>query len=393
MLVPQDNRRKKGLPRTRMLFSLGSMVLVGLVVASTVFAFTHINTGSPPPSLSTKPFVNEPSIVKASQANVVTLLPKPTATPLSKTVVNSKTGLTSTSGFSFTAAGDYGQTSYTTANLNYIARSGVNFSLGLGDFDYDPNTTADAWSSYAKSLLPANFPFEIVAGGHDTQIDTLAVDLPDHIGNISGTYAKEYSFDYPPAKPLARFIIVSPSQILPGYNYGVGGADYNWVAQKIDEARAANIHWVIVGMHQYCFVIDSTVCPTQDFLDLLLNKKVDLILEAQKHTYQASKQLALNPTTCPTLPITSYNTQCVVNATRSFTKGVGSLIVVSGTGGTVPLLSIDSTDPKINYFRSWMGANVNQSFGVSQFSVTPTQISMNFVPVAGTFTDSFTLSG
>ena len=390
MLVPQDNRRKKGLPRTRMLFSLGSMVLVGLVVASTVFAFTHINTDTPLPSPSTKAFVNEPSIVKASQANVVTLLPKPTATtPLSKT----KTVVNSTSGFRFTAAGDYGQTSYTTANLNYIAQSGVNFSLGLGDFDYDPNTTADAWSSYAKSLLPANFPFEIVAGGHDTQIDTLAVDLPDHIGNISGTYAKEYSFDYPPAKPLARFIIVSPSQILAGYDYSVGGADYNWVAQEIDAARAANIHWVIVGMHQYCFVIDSTVCPSQDLLDLLLNKKVDLILEAQKHTYQASKQLALNPTTCPTLPITSYNTQCVVNATRSFTKGAGSIIVVTGTGGTVPLLSIDSTDPKINYFRSWMGANVNQSFGVSQFSVTPTQINMNFVPVAGTFTDSFTLSG
>lgn len=387
MLVPQDSHGEMGLLRARKLFLLGSIVLVGLVVASTVFVFTHINTGNPPPS--TKSFINEPSIVKAAQPNVVTLLPKPTATPLS----TSKTVLNSTTSFRFTAAGDYGQTNYTTANLNYIAQSGVNFSLGLGDFDYDPNTTADAWSSYAKSHLPANFPFEIVAGGHDTQIDTLAVDLPDHIGNITGTYAKEYAFDYPPAKPLARFIIVSPSQILPGLNYSVGGADYNWVAQEIDAARAANIHWVIVGMHQYCFVIDSTVCPTQDFLDMLLNKKVDLILEAQKHTYQASKQLALNPTTCPTLPITSYNAQCVVNATRSLTKGAGSVIVVTGTGGTVPLLSIDSTDPKISYFRSWMGANVNQSFGVSQFSVTPTQISMNFVPVAGAFTDSFTLSG
>ena len=29
-----------------------------------------------------------------------------------------------------------------------------------------------------KSHLPANFPFEIVAGGHDTQIDTLLADFP-----------------------------------------------------------------------------------------------------------------------------------------------------------------------------------------------------------------------
>ena len=387
MLVPPDNRREMGLPRARMLFLLGSLVLVGLVVASTVLAFTLLNTGSPPPS--TNPFSNEPSIVKAPPANVITLVPNPTATPLS----TSKTGHNRTSSFRFTAAGDYGQTSYTTANLNYIAQAGVNFHLGLGDFDYDPNTTADAWSSYAKSHLPADFPFEIVAGGHDTQIDTLAVDLPDHIGNISGTYAKEYAFDYPPATPLARFILVSPSQILPGYDYGLGSVHYNWVAQQIDEARAANIHWVIVGMHQYCFVIDSTSCPSQDLLDLLLNKKVDLILQAQKHTYQASKQLALNPTTCPTLPITSYNAQCVVNATNRLTKGAGSVIVVTGTGGTIPLLAIDSTDPKINSFRSWMGANVNQSFGVSQFSVTQTQITMKFMAVSGTFTDSFTVSG
>src|SRR5258708_25605257 len=80
MLVPQDNHGEMGLPRVRKLFLFGSIVLVGLVVASTVFVFTHINTGSPP---STKPFINEPSIVKASQPNVVTLLPKPTATTLS----------------------------------------------------------------------------------------------------------------------------------------------------------------------------------------------------------------------------------------------------------------------------------------------------------------------
>ena len=59
----------------------------------------------------------------------------------------------------------------------------------------------------------------------------------------------------------------------------------------------------------------------------------------------------------------------------------------------MPLLSIDNSDPKIQYFRSWMGANVNQTFGVSQFTVSSTQITMRFVPVSGgTFTDSFTIS-
>jgi len=345
-----------------------------LVAASALLAFSYYGEA------------NSTSRLPSHSTSKGTYARKPTSAPSRKQVIPGR-------GFSFTAAGDYGQTNYTTANLNYIAHAGVNFHLGLGDFDYDPNSSAAAWVAYAKSHLPANYPFEIVAGGHDTQINTFAVDLPNRMANMSGTYAKEYSFDYPPNAPLARFIIITPSEILPGYDYGKGGSHYNWVSQQIDEARAARIRWVIVGMHQYCFVIDSKSCANQDLLDMLLNKKVDLIMQAQKHTYQASKQLALTPTTCPILPITSYNAHCIVNATKSFNKGAGSVIVVTGTGGTVPLLSIDTSDPKINYFRSWMGANVNQTFGVSQFMVTATSLTERFVGVSGSFSDSFTIQG
>src|SRR5207302_280863 len=113
--------------------------------------------------------------------------------------------------FSFTAAGDYGQTSHTDANLNYIAKAGVNFNLAIGDLNYNPaHVTPDAYSTYLKSHLPANFPFEIVAGDHDTDsIDNYAVGLPDHLGHLTGTYAKEYAFDYPANAPLARFILLS----------------------------------------------------------------------------------------------------------------------------------------------------------------------------------------
>jgi len=292
--------------------------------------------------------------------------------------------------FSFTAVSDYGQTSHTTTNLNYIATSGVSFNLGLGDLNYNPNVTTDAWSTYAKSHLPTNFPFEIIAGNHDVaQIDTFAADLPDHIGAISGTYAKEYYFDYPPGTPLARFILISPTSL---YNYSKGSAHYNWVAKTIDTARAANIPWVIVGMHQYCFVISAS-CKGQALLDLLISKKVDLILQGHKRSYQASKQLALNPTTCPTLSTTNYNAECVVNATTNLTKGAGSVIVVTATGGQ-PLTSIDTTDPKTGYFRAWMGSNINQTWGVSNITISATQLTTQFVGTSGgTFSDSFTIGG
>src|ERR1051326_3894346 len=242
----------------------------------------------------------------------------------------------SSSSFTFSYTGDYDHTAQTTAVLQHIAGSGVNFNLGLGDFSYDPTASADAWSTYAKSLLPANFPFEIVAGEHDFgQMSTYETDLPDQIGNITTAcsecvYGQQYYFDYPVGVPIARFILISPGQSIPGYtyNYNVGGADYNWVSNAIDAAHAADIPWVIVGMHEYCFVIGTTSCTNQQLLDLLLNKHVDLILQAQKHDYQASKQLSLNSTTCLTLNAASYNPGCVVNSTNSMSKRAGSIILV-----------------------------------------------------------------
>ena len=295
-------------------------------------------------------------------------------------------------GFSFTAAGDYSQTNATTANLNYIAHSGASFNLALGDFSYNTTVNASTWSSYARSILPANFPFEILSGGHDvSQISTYAADLPNQMSGMSGTYAGQYYFDYPSTGPLARFILISPS-VLSTYSYSYGTPGYDWVSSTIDAARSAGIHWIVVAMHENCFVIGSKTCPGQDLLDLLLSKKVDLILEAQKHDYQASKQLALS-SSCPTLSITSYNASCAVNSTNSMSRGAGSVIVVQGTGGATPLLSVNTSDPKIGYFRTWMGGNINPTWGVSQFSVSSTQISMQFVPVTGTFSDSFTING
>ncbi|GAC1566267.1 MAG: hypothetical protein NVS3B14_07320 [Ktedonobacteraceae bacterium] len=292
--------------------------------------------------------------------------------------------------FSFTAAGDYGQTSYTTANLKYIAKSGASFNLALGDFSYSSSVKASAWSTYAKSNLPANFPFEILIGDHDTsQISAYAANLPNHMGTMSGTYAKQYYFDYPANTPLARFIMISPTGV-PGYSYAKGSAGYTWVSNTITAARSASIHWIIVSMVNYCFTIDTASCGNQDLLDLLLNMHVDLILQAHKHTYQASKQLALNSTTCKTLSPTSYNAGCVVNSSASMSRGAGSVIVVTGTGGTTPQLAINTKDPKIGYFRKWMGANVNETWGVSQFTVSATQISMHFVGISGSFSDSFT---
>jgi len=295
--------------------------------------------------------------------------------------------------FTFTAAGDYGQTAHTTATLKYIGKSGASFDLALGDLNYGyPGVSASSWSTYVKSYLSGTFPFEIVAGEHDTgDISQLAGDLPNQMGNISGSYGKEYYVDYPSGAPLARFIMVSPGVLVGSYNKG--GADYNWVSNAIDTARSAGIHWVIVGIHKYCLAIGGNTCSYQDLLNLLVSKKVDLILSVQKHSYQAGKQLALNTTSCTSIKVGSYNANCVVSGNTSLKRGAGTVILIVGTGGA-SLGSLSNSDPEKGYFRTWMGGNGNATWGVGKFTVSGSQINIQFVGTSGgTFKDSFTISG
>ena len=295
--------------------------------------------------------------------------------------------------FRFTAAGDYGQTATTTATFTQIGSAGASFDLGLGDFNYHPQVSAASWSTYAKSHLPSGFPFEIVAGDHDSQLSTLAADLPNRMSTLSGTYGSQYAFDYPAAGPIARFVMLSPAL---GHTYTKGSADYNWVASEITGARSANIHWVIAGMAEGCLFVSSAVshakCSSVDLFNLLMSLKVDLILQAHHHNYEAGKQVAPNGTTCPSIPTTSYNAACVVNGSSSMTRGAGTTILNVGTAG-VGLAGLTPTDPMRGYFRSLSGANVTPSYGFVSVTVSSTSVSVQFVHVKGSFSDSFSING
>jgi len=300
--------------------------------------------------------------------------------------------------FTFDAAGDFGANTNTSAVLNAVPGSGADFFLGVGDLSYSEVTPESAWCDFVTSRVGATFPFELVAGNHedngpDGQIANFAACLPDRIGGLTGSYAKEYYFDYPVSSPLARVINISPNLAFPGeatYQYTVGSAHYTWLSNAIDSARAAGIPWVIVSMHENCIKAGSTACEIgTDLQNLLVAKKVDLVLQGHTHTYQRSKQLALGPA-CPSVTNTAYDADCVVNdgSTGSYTKGAGYVLVISGTGGDSNG-SVSTSDPDSQYFAKLNGA----SYGFTKFTVSATQLSAQFVAAVGTFSDSFTIGG
>jgi hypothetical protein len=178
------------------------------------------------------------------------------------------------------------------------------------------------------------------------------------------------------------------------YDYSRGTPHYRWLVNAIDGARAAGIRWVIVGMARNCITAGEKHCEIgPDTFNLLVDKRVDLILQGHEHGYERSKQLALGPA-CPEVTRNGYNAACVVDdgADGAYAKGAGPVIVVSGTLG-IALRPMRARDPEASYFVTLMGSNMNPTHGFVKFTVSDTGLGAEFVRGAGgTFADAFTIS-
>jgi len=305
--------------------------------------------------------------------------------------------------FSFGVAGDLGGNSNTTAVLNALATSGSQAFFAIGDMSYSQITPESAWCDYVQSKVGAGYPYELVAGNHedngpDGLISNFASCLPDQLGGLQGDYPRQYYLDYPAADPLVRFIMISPKLTFPpsttAWSYGVGTARYNWTASAIDGARAAGIPWVVVGMHMYCLSLVNYPCATgQDIMNLMFAKKVDLYMQAHDHGYARTKQLALNAS-CPAIPTTSFNADCVADADASsaYTAGNGTVLATVGSGGR----SLNQEHPELAqgpFFQTSMGSSSNATYGFLKVDVSSTHLSGSFVRAAGgSYTDSFTIT-
>jgi len=307
--------------------------------------------------------------------------------------------------FSFGVAGDYANGSNFHATAAQVKAQNPDFQLAVGDLAY--STVEQSWCNYWKNTALYN-NILILAGNHDSgesssgNINTYAQYCPYTLSSLlTGTYAKQYYFDYPQTNPIARFIMISPglggSYIGFDTNYAVGHQGYTFTQSAIDDARAKGIKWIVVGMHKNCLSIGTKGCEIgTDLMNLLISKRVDLVLQGHDHNYQRSKQLTCAQTN-------SYNASCVADdgADGQYTKGAGTIFLIDGTGGQGlysvnpgnPGDCINTGDSETCYFAKWMGSNINPTFGFTKFSVTDTQISAQFIRSAGgTFGDSFTIS-
>ena len=299
----------------------------------------------------------------------------------------------------FTAAGDFGSTSNTDAVLNTIKDRDSDLTLALGDLSYGRTGAEEAWCDYVTARLGKGYPFELVAGNHESDglngnIHAFASCLPNELPGLVGSYGSQYYVDVPAKDPLVRFVMISPGLSFPSgeWDYRRGSSRYEWTARAIDSAREASIPWVVVGMHKPCLSVGRYGCEAgSEIFDLLVSKRVDLILSGHDHSYQRSKQLALRRS-CPTIPTGSFDSDCVADDDSKLIRGAGSVSVVAATGGRSQYL-VSSSDTQARYFDTWAGASDNPTYGVLDVTVSRNALRASFVRAAGgTKTDAFSIT-
>ncbi len=296
-------------------------------------------------------------------------------------------------------AGDFAQTTNTGAVLDALAAAGSDVAVTLGDLSYGTAGTEQAWCDSVKARVGPSFPFEMLAGNHESNgingnINDFSACLPNQLPGAVGTYGRQYYVDVPAVDPLVRFVMISPGLTYPDgiWSYAAGTARYAWTAAAIDGARSAGVPWVVVGMHKPCLTVGRYTCESGSGLfNLLLSKKVDLILSGHEHTYQRSHQLALSPS-CSAFVPGAYDADCVSDTDTDFAAGAGSVALVVGTGGQT-LYDLTLADAEQPYIAASSGLNLNPTYGFLDLQATPDLLRGSFVRAAGgTFTDAFTLT-
>jgi hypothetical protein len=302
---------------------------------------------------------------------------------------------------SFSFAGDFGSGGGFIESLSKLSQTRSDFAFALGDLS-DGGIPEDQWcSAFHQSFQNVL----VLAGDLDTgPSSTTGGSINEFVRHcrypldvpVYGDYGKQYFFDYPFVHPIVRFVLLSPAlrfDVDDGefYDYSRSTPRYYWTRGVIDDARAAGIPWVIVGMHKNCIVAGVHGCEIgTDLFDLLLDRKVDLILQAHTSHYARSKQLGFTDT-CGGIVAQRFNAGCIVNegVDGQYDRGRGSVIVIAGTGGR-EISPFNASVAHAEYFAAWPEDPSALGMGFVTFHVNADRITAetNF---NGPYRDLFTL--
>jgi hypothetical protein len=297
----------------------------------------------------------------------------------------------------FTAQGDIGVGSGAKKVLDAIAELRPQLNLALGDFSYKSGVEEN-FCDMVTGKLGTDLPYQLVTGnhesdGHEGDITNFVRCLPNKLPGLQGEYGTQWYADVPEKNPVVRFVMVSPGIDFRNgpLNYSKGSERWRWTTDAIESAKSQGIPWTVVGMHVPCLSVGQYDCQAgEEFTNMLIEKKVDLVLSGHDHVYQRTHQLGTGAG-CPGLKPATFARSCLADSDSSMVQGQGTVFATVGTGG-VGLYNIDSKDPEMGYFATASGRNRNAAFGTLDVKATQGELNARFVPAQGySLTDTFTI--
>jgi PKD repeat protein len=298
----------------------------------------------------------------------------------------------------FTAAGDFGSNAGTDTVLAGMKAANADLTLALGDLSYAAVGQEQLWCDRVTQQMGAGYPFELLAGNHESNgqngnINDFSACLPNQLPGVVGTYGRQWYVDVPQVDPLVRFVMVSPAIPFPdgAWSYAAGSPRYNWTAAAIDSARSNGIPWVVVSAHKPCYSMGVYTCEIgADFTNMLISKRVDLVLSGHEHMYQRSHQLGIR-SGCARVEPNAFNSACLADTDAAMNQGAGTVFATSGLGGQEQR-TVNNADAEAGYFAAASGINQNPTNGFLDVTATADDLTARFVPVAGgTFSDAFVI--
>lgn len=296
----------------------------------------------------------------------------------------------------FTAQGDTGVDDGARKVLDTIAGLQPQLNLGLGDFTYKAGIE-QRFCDMVKGKLGQEFPYQVITGNHesdgsDGDIEKIVKCLPNRLPGLQGQYGTQWYVDVPEKDPMVRFIMVSPGIDFKGgkpLDYSANSERWRWTADAIDGAAASRIPWTIVGMHTPCLSVGRYECQAgKDFTNMLMDKKVDVVLSGHEHHYQRTHQLGTG-SSCPGLVPQAFSAGCLADTDASMVQGAGTVFATVGVGGQ-DLRDVQAKDSEARYFAAVSGKNRNPALGTLDVTATADRLSARFVPAQGyNFTDAF----
>lgn len=310
--------------------------------------------------------------------------------------------------FKFAASADFGDVSDvdSIAIAQRARTSGISFLLAIGDLGHATDGTH--WCDQMKDYVP-----ELVIGTGNREreenetgniseyLENCPFPLDSHLVPGEGTlgYGYEYYFDYPANRPLARFIVLSPG--LEGdlhLDYSEESSHTEWMEDAVEDARSRGIPWVIAASYTPCITVgEADRCSMgAEIFEELLEAEVDLLLMGRDHVYARSRLLE-ETDECGSPPSTNESVKACIAADGArgvYPKGVGTVVVLQGVGGEeLHDVTLDGSDPEIEYFVEAMGGNANTQGGLPGFGSVFYTVTKKSITVVTDFCPEGSIAG